>query len=422
LAILLLTTALAILDRVGMALLVQPIEATLHISDTQMGLLQGAGFALFFAVLGLPAGFLADRTNRRGLIAAGIAAWSVATIACGLATGFVGLFAARVCVGAGEATVNPAGASLVGDYFRPQSRSRAFAVYGLGSAIGAGTAFFLTGAALKLAQFIVRHGPPSLAATPAWKLVFVIFGAPGLLIAVLFAVTVKEPPRREGAGPGGPPSVTPLIARLTKRPFVYAALIGATVAATTATYAVIAWFPTFMIRTYGWSAGAAAGIIGSFSLPCGVISCLAAGWLMNALERRDRQDAPILVAALALICLALANLGAGLSPTAAGSMAGYAISATAMNFPFVALLVAVNRVTPNALRGQVLAVAGICTGLVSQTAGPLAVGYFSDHLFGRTRGLGLSLAAVIGVTCAAGAVMLLGVRRYFLAAAADLTT
>ncbi len=414
---LVLTYAIAILDRVGMGLLVQPIEATLHISDTQMGLLQGFGFAIFFALLGLPAGMLADRTDRHRLIAIGIVIWSTATLGCGLATGFIGLFAARIFVGAGEATLSPAGTSMIGDYFPPRVRSRAFGVFSLGASIGTGTAFLAISGALILADRIVQTSA-FFAGTPTWKIVFGLFSLPGFVMAVIFLTTVKEPPRREGGK--APPRLTlaPLIAQLRGNRLTYAALILGGLGSSVSTYALIGWFPTFLIRTYGWSASATAGMMGLYGAPCGIIGSLAAGWVVSEFHRRNRRDAPILVAALALACIAGGSLITSLSPTPTGSIIGYMIMGTAMNFPSVALLTGLHGVTPNALRGQVLSLLAITNSLVAQSLGPFAVGLLSDHVFGRTRGLGFSITTVVVIACTFAIVLLLSARRAYLAARA----
>jgi MFS family permease len=183
-------------DRQILSLLIAPIQADLKISDTQFGLLSGLAFALFYAAMGLPIASLADRKSRPLIIALGVAFWSLATVACGLARAFPQLFIARICVGAGEAALTPATYSLLGDLFPKDRLGRAAAVYSLGSFLGAGAAFLAGGALIAL---ISAHGVTDIAGLTLkpWQLVFVLVGLPGILIAGLIPLTVREP------GPGG---------------------------------------------------------------------------------------------------------------------------------------------------------------------------------------------------------------------------
>ena len=135
-AVLLLAYTLSFIDRMILSLLVGPIKADLGISDTQMSLLMGFAFAIFYSALGIPLGWLADRRARRGLIVAGVAAWSLMTAACAFARGYAGLFMARIGVGVGEATLSPAAYSMLGDYFPREKLGRAMAVYSIGVPLG----------------------------------------------------------------------------------------------------------------------------------------------------------------------------------------------------------------------------------------------------------------------------------------------
>lgn len=161
-AVLLLAYTLSFIDRMILSLLVGPIRADLGISDTQMSLLMGFAFAIFYSVLGIPLGWLADRGSRRGLMVAGVAAWSVMTAICGLTRSYVGLFLARIGVGVGEATLSPAAYSLLGDYFPREKLGRAMAVYSIGVPLGSGIAL-VAGA---LVVRFVTEGPPMV--LPCW--------------------------------------------------------------------------------------------------------------------------------------------------------------------------------------------------------------------------------------------------------------
>jgi len=402
--------AFSIVDRTALGLLVQPIEADLHISDTLMGLLQGTAFALFYAVLGLPLGLLADRINRRRLITAGIAVWSAATMACGLASGFAGLFAARLGVGAGEATLSPAGASLIADYFPAEERPKAYGVYAVGTSIGGGMAFLLGGAAIALAGHLRLMTPGVFGALAYWKIVFLLIGAPGLLISLIFAFSVREPIRRGRGQIVGKPSFAPLFGQLSKERLVYASLILGAVFNATCIYAVVSWFPTLMIRGDGLAPAKVGQLLGTFGTPCGVISCLGSGWLAAWLEKRGRADASVLVALGGAVWFTVMGVGAALVHGWVLRIVGYCLLSLAINCCTVSTFTALNRITPNELRGQIIAVFSLCTGLFSLTVGPFAVGFLSDHFFGPHGGIGKALAAVLAVSGILG-VLLYGMGR-----------
>jgi MFS family permease len=394
----------AILDRVGLGLLVQPIEASLHITDAQMGLLQGAAFAILYAILGLPMGMVADRTDRRLLIAMGIAIWSIATIACGLAGSFVGLFVARIF----------AGTSMIGDWFPPASRPRAFGIYALGTVLGAGGAFLLTGTILHVADAIVQRGPAIFAGLQPWQMVFVLFGVPGVILAPFFAATVREPLRREGPRASGRISLAPLLACIAERRQVYLAMVVAGTATSICIYALFGWFPTFLIRVYGWTPAFAAQTIGLYGLPLGAISCIGSGAVVAAVQRYRPADAPIVVGIFSFGFIALGGTLIGLSTSGTVAMIGYMILSLSLNVPIIGLLTVTSRITPNALRAQMMAVLGLVGSLTSQILGPFTVGLLSDKVFGR-QGVGLSLMLVVITVSAIAMATLIWARKSYAA-------
>ncbi len=184
------------IDRQILALLVEPIRRDLGLTDTQMGLIMGSAFALFYTILGIPLGWLADRFSRRGIIAAGITIWCLMTAACGLSRNFGQLFLARVGVGVGEAALSPSALSLISDYFPRERRGRAISFYNMGVSLGAGIA--MIGGGWIIAGII--DAPPTtlpvVGEIYAWQTVFLVVGLPGLAIAALMA-TVREPERRD---------------------------------------------------------------------------------------------------------------------------------------------------------------------------------------------------------------------------------
>ena len=193
-AILIATAVLSYTDRQVLSLLVDPIRGELGISDTQVSLLLGTAFAVVYGIAGIPLGFLADRTSRRNLIFAGVVVWSCGTLACGFSHSFGQLFAARIVVGLGEAVLSPAAISLISDYFPPARRGTAVGFFLSGIAMGIGAAILIGGGVLHVVESGVLAGTP-LAGQPAWRLVLLLIGAPGLLWS-LAILLIKEPVRK----------------------------------------------------------------------------------------------------------------------------------------------------------------------------------------------------------------------------------
>lgn len=172
------------IDRYILGLLVEPIKLDMQLSDTQIGLLLGPAFAIFYATMGLPLGWLADRARRTFIVAAGITIWSLATAACGLAKNFAHLFAARIAVGVGEATLSPCALSMIADSFPEKRRGKPVAFYSAALSLGAGIASLAGASVLAWSSTVEQISLPILGDVKPWQLAFIVVGLPGLLIAV----------------------------------------------------------------------------------------------------------------------------------------------------------------------------------------------------------------------------------------------
>src|SRR6266851_3833712 len=194
--ILMVCYTLSFVDRQILSLLVGPMKRDLAISDTRIGLLQGLAFALFYGLMGLPLGRLADTRNRRNVIIVGVVLWSFLTGACSAARSFWSLFLARMGVGVGEATLSPSAFSLITDYFPKEKLGLALSVYSMGIFIGSGLALIAGGSVVDAVTRIPAVTLPFLGAVAPWRFTFLIVGAPGLAIALLL-FSVREPVRRQ---------------------------------------------------------------------------------------------------------------------------------------------------------------------------------------------------------------------------------
>lgn len=219
------------------AVLLEPIKAEFSVSDTQLGLLSGFAFSLFYGTLGIPIAWLADRYNRRNIIAAAVGLWSAMTALCGSATSFATLFLARIGVGVGEAGGQPPAYSLVSDYFPPQKRATVFAVLNCAVPVGVFVGFIVGG------YVSTYYG---------WRSAFMAVGVPGLIIALLVRFTLREPPRGQteetpGTTPAPPvrDAITTLLSVRSYRHLVLASSIF-----TLGAVGSGIWIPSFFIRVH----------------------------------------------------------------------------------------------------------------------------------------------------------------------------
>src|SRR5690606_23745364 len=196
---LMVASALSFLDRLALSMLIEPIKADLALSDTEVSILAGAAFAGSYVIFAFVFGRWVDTHGRRNAMVLGISLWSLATAAGGLARNFGSLFAARSLIGVGEASLNPAAYSMIADYFRPSRRGIATAIFACGATVGGGLAIMLGG---QLVDWVYATGAtlPLMPDAAPWQIVFVVIGLPGLLVALLIALTVREPERQLAGG------------------------------------------------------------------------------------------------------------------------------------------------------------------------------------------------------------------------------
>lgn len=391
-------------DRILITMLVEPIKADLHLSDSQFGALQGIAFGLFYTVMALPIGWLADRRSRRLIAAGGIALFSVFSVASGFARGYWGLFAARVGVGVGEASLTPAAHSMIADYFPPHRLGRAMSVFTLSAFIGIGFAYAGGGATIAWLQRSDLTGLPLIGGLPPWQQAFVIVGMPGFMVAALLLL-IREPLRAGRAGTKAM-SIREAIGHVRGDRRLLALLFGGFSMVTLAAYAGSAWTPAVFIRVFGWSAPSFGLSYGAMYLVFGTIGAFAAGWLSDMLVRRGVADAPLRVAIAAFVGHAIFGALAPLMSNGTIALAMLAPSVLFGTMPFPLAAVAIQQIAPGRMRAQLSSLYMMAVNVIGLGVGPLIVGVFTDQVFSQPSDVRYSLAIVVGCAAPAGALLL----------------
>jgi MFS family permease len=387
------------IDRQILALLAPPIRRDLGLSLTEMSFLIGLPFAVFFSVMGLPIARLADRGNRRNIIAVGIAAWSIMTALCGLAGSFWRLLLARIGVGVGEASLQAPATSLIADYFPRERFATAMSVYSMAIFIGAGLAYLIGGAVIGLASAQETWNVPLIGQTRPWQVVFLIVGLPGLLIAALM-LAVREPERTRSQRAGVP--VRQLFEWIKQNLRTFVCLIVGFAVSGAVNIGIAAWLATFLVETHGLSAARAGIIMGLLTLGVGTAGVLVGGLVSDGYQRRGRSDGPLLVGMIGAAGMLVFGSAYPFAPNAKLAAALLAFVNFFAAFPWGAASAGAASIVPTQMRAQGVALYGFVTSLVAAGLGPTAVAAVTDYVFHDDSKLPYALAIVtsVGMTVA----------------------
>lgn len=365
-ALALLTTiyALNFLDRTIFNVLIEPIKKEFTLSDTTMGLIAGFGFVLFYSLLGIPIARLADRMNRRNIVAMAFAFWSAMTAFCGMAQSVTTLTLARIGVGIGESAGTPASQSIIADLFDKNERPRALGIYAVGTYLGVFLGYFLGG-------WVNQHY--------GWRAAFLVAGLPGLALALILRLTVSEPPRiQTTAEKQARDALSPTLAFLASQKSFILVLIGFCLTTYT-NYATSAWIPPFLARVHHLSSVEIGTYAGTFKGLAGMVGTLAGGLVVARIARNDdrwKLWAPAITSGLAgpvfALCLLTDNFAVMVASLAAMSfLVGFHLG------PIFAIAQTVARPSMRALASAIILLTATCFG---QGTGPLGVGMANDVL------------------------------------------
>ena len=405
--ILMLFYALSFVDRQIIALLVEPMKADLGLSDVEMSLLGGLSFAIFYTIFGIPLGRLADSYSRRGLIAAGVALWSLMTTLCGFASRFSQLLLLRMGVGIGEAALSPAAFSMIADYFPRHRRATALSIYSMGIYLGAGLAF--TGGAILLgwADRIIssRAGDPIpvLGNIQPWQIVFLAVGIPGLLMTCLLA-TVKEP-RRKGLSPSGGDrrnrggagvplkEVMRFLGRNWKAVFCHNCGLAFL---SLAGYASAFWDAAFFERIHSWMPQEMGIWYGILTMAAGAAGVVTGGRLSDWLTVRGIRSANMVAILIASLVWLPFGIAYPMMPNVPLSLAMLFPTLFTGAMPFGCAAAAIQEMMPPRMRAQASALYLFAINIIGLGIGPTAVAFFTEQVFQNLQMVRYSLVLVAG--------------------------
>lgn len=370
LLILVLVYTFNFIDRQIVGILAVPIKDDLGLTDTQLGLMGGLAFALFYTGLGIPVALLADRVSRTWIMTIALTLWSAMTAVCGLAQNFWQLFLARLGVGVGEAGGVAPAYSLIADYFPPAQRARALSIYSFGIPIGSAAGIVFGGL---------------IASAIDWRVAFFIVGLAGIVLAPIFRLTVPEPERGRFDGGGGARLVSPrfaeIVRHLARKPSFWTLSLGAACSSMMG-YGLFFWLPSFFVRSYGLTLLEASLFFGAILLIGGLAGIWAGGWLADRFGRANRA-AYALIPAIAFFATVPFYILGVLSPTLVLSFF-LLIVPQALGLAWLGpVIAAIQHLVPPTMRATASAVFLFINNLIGIGLGTVAIGLLSDALTDR---------------------------------------
>ncbi len=389
--------AVSFVDRMILALLIDPIRLDLGVSETQLGLVFGAGFSVAYVLAGLPLAHFADRGNRRALLIMGVLIWSISTFLAGFANSFATLLMARAGVGIGEAVLTPVAVSIIADLFAPDRRALPTSIYSAVGGVMASGSLIVGGAAVWLAAQL----SPALSLTP-WRLTFMIVALPGVLGALAFAWLVPEPKRRE-AGTLYPDdvSVRTMVKHLLDHRRLYAGMFLGVGFMFAQSMGLIAWGPTMLVRQHGLSVAEAGGALGSAAVIGAVVGTLSVPLVLRYLKGMEPASA-IVAAGLGYALLSVPVFAFAItSSNLEVALAAIAIGMFGTSASAVLPSLLVQTATPPRLRARAMAVYLLLSSFLGLALGPFLVSRFAQNTgaAGLSGALAINGWAMLAIAC-----------------------
>ena len=369
-------------DRYVLNYLVEPIKAEFALTDIQVGWLLSA-FTIIYGFVGIFMGWLIDRGHRVWIVSIGIALWSAATVATGLAKNFTQLFAARMSVGVGEATLSPATFSMIGDSFPPEKRAKPIAFYSSALPIGAGLASLLTAAIIAIASSGETQSLPLFGELSPWRFILIVVGLPGLIFALIF-LFIKEPVRRPATVSEeiiGGSSFFDALKYIFKNFWLYFGFIMVVCCMTAIAYSQGLLAATFE-RTWGWPAEKYALINGILLLVIGPINMMIFGSISDRMTTKGVTDAPLKILYLGFFIMVPTAVLPYFMPSAELAIVVLCLNTVGIGIVSAVGVTALLAITPSQIRGQVVALYYLAISWFG-ALGPIATGYLSSLVYGE---------------------------------------
>jgi MFS family permease len=401
--ILTLASTFSIIDRQILNIMIGPVKRDLGgISDFQVSLIMGFAFTLMYSILSYPAGRIADRYSRKNLMVAGIASWSLLTMVCGLANQYWHLFLARMGVGVGEATLGPAANSALADYFDASRLPLMIGIVSSAPFIGQGLANILGGRLIDYLESTPNFVLPLVGELYSWQIVFIVVGAPGLLIAL--AMWFLKEPERKGKMSENEQSVPfrEVWAFVKGRKMFFGLVFLAYLCLATQGWSLFSWLVEYYVRNHEWTRSEIGLVYGSIALVVGisgsVIGGLWAGWLIS----RNILDGTLRVVMYGTIVLLPTAALLTVVPDPWMGIALLIPVTFCMAMPPGLIMATLQAIAPNELRGQMVAFYLIAVNFLAYTFAPTLPAIMSDFIFGSELALGksISILAVINYSVA----------------------
>jgi len=378
--------AISVMDRKIITILQEPIKREFALSDWQLGLMSGFAFVSLYVVLGIPVARAADRgVNRVSIIAYSLIIWSAATAACGFVQNYAQLVASRIAVGIGEAGFGPPAQSLIADHYVPTERGRAMGIFALAAPAGIILGLGLGGA---------------VSQAFGWRVALLLVGLPGVLLALILKLTVKDPRNSEAAeAPAARPTASSLreAAKVMAAKRSYVLLLCGASTGAFANLGLQSWYPSFFVRSFGMSLGAVGVTWGIAAGVAGLLGAYGGGWLADRFGARDPKFV-LLVPAVAMLLSIPFQIVAVLAGSWLLALL-FLLVPTALNAMYIAPTMSLNQsLAPTSLRATSAAFSTLVVNLVGLGLGPVLLGLVSDifaSIAGDTgEGLRLALIAI----------------------------
>ena len=403
-------TAIALADRMAISMLIGPIKEDFGIGDFQASLLIGLAFTLFYVLFLLPIGAAADKFSRAKVLGVCLFIWSLATVACGFAWGFVSLFVMRMIMGAGEAAIGPCSHGIIGASFPRRSLSKPLALQGIGFQVGPAVGVAAAGAIVTAGAAGAFAGIPLLGDLAPWRVAFILIGLVGL--AALLLVPLLHDPDRTPEARARTASTPParLMPFLSANRLLMTLMLAGSGISAIALGTITGWVPEYLQRSLGVSPIEAGSAMGAILLATAFLGQGTYSIVVDWFAGRGMLDAPIrvgLVPAALAIPLSWFAFAAEDSGTFYILLIGFLLCVT----PFNALNNTVaQQIAPPVLRSRISALFIFCISIIGFAGGPAIVGWLSEFVFGEAR-LGLAMQLVTTTAMAITFVLIWAARR-----------